>query len=126
MNEKSIKEDYLKINQNEKNIKSFLNNSYYDSKTQKFISRWLHPERLQLEIYLREVDDYQVTGTLKNITEWFEIWKEDYPENYELQTSYASYSQGCGDYKHVFELYGLRYETDEEYSLRQKLLCLCY
>ena len=126
MNEAKIKEKYLKLNQEEKNIKSFLDNSYYDSKTQKFISRWLNPERLQLEIYLREVYEYHVTGSLKNITEWFEIWKTEFPETYELTTSYVSYSQGCGDYKHVFELSGLRYETDEEYALRQKLLCLCY
>lgn len=121
MTASEIKSAYLALAPDEPSKKDFLNGSTYNYSSKKYIVNWDKPERLDLEIVLRQVDEDQVTGTLKNIQEWFEIWSNDYPI-YELKTSYASIHRGCGDYEHIFELIGVRKETDEEFNLRQQLL----
>lgn len=121
MNTNEIKATYLALNPEEPTKKDFLNTSSYDYKTKKYVENWLNPERLILEIVLKEIDEDQATGSLKQIQEYFEIWQNEYPQ-YELKTSYASIHRGCGEYDHIFELIGVRLETDEEWSLRQQLL----
>lgn len=123
MNEETIKAEYLKLNHKEKGIKSFLDQSSYDYNTKKFTPRWLSPERLTLEVYLREVEQDQVLGTMENLKYWHSYWQEDFP-GYELKTEYSSIHRGCGEWEYIFELYGCRLESDEEYNLRLKLLNL--